>query len=335
MKRILFLCLVLISLLVASGCRANSKAETPPEQPPVHLTGLPRLYVSAMYTDKVVAIDLENYEVLAEQGVGEAPYGLALDRAGNQLLVACSLSSEIWCLDLTTLEKKAVIPVDRWPAYIAVDEEAREAYAGNSGSDTISVIDLDTYREIARVKVGKTPVNVQVLPERRLAVTLHDEGMLALMDLENLQVVSRHPIAGKAAGLAWDGRQELLYTGGHGWQEDNNIVRIHPLANLEVPGQIETPLMPIYLQLTPDGSKLMTLHHRLNQLFVTDVTTGQVLGEMNTGKTPFSTALWDEGRMAAVANMDSNEVQIVDLEHFDTLKFIKVLEGPAGMAVLD
>ncbi|HHW06892.1 MAG TPA: hypothetical protein GXX34_05075 [Clostridia bacterium] len=335
MKRILSVVVILGCLFLSTACGTRSGGDAPPVQQPVQLTSERRLYVSAMFTDKVVVIDLDSLAIEAEQRVGETPYGLAVDRAGNQLLAACSLSNEVWCLDLTTLETKAVIAVDRLPAYITIDEEKRRAYVGNSGSDTVSVIDLDAHREIDRIQVGKAPVNLALLPDRRLAVTLHDEGTMAMIDLDNLEVVSRHPIAGNAVGLAFDSRQELIYTGGHGLLEDNNIVRIHPLRDPDNVGQLETPLMPIYLELTPDGSKLLSLHHRINQLFVIDPATGVMLGEMNAGKSPFSTAIWDDGRMAAVANMDSNEVQIVDLEHFDTVKFIKVLEGPACMVVLD
>lgn len=335
MRKTWLIFLIPVCLLFMTACQFQAESETAPVTQDINLVSEQRLYVSAMFTDKVVVIDLEAGTIEAEKDVGETPYGMALDRIGNLLLVACSLANEVWCLDLSTLETKAVITVDRLPAYISVHEENRRAYVGNSGSDTISVIDLDTHEEITRIKVGKTPVNLEQLPGNRLAVTLHDEAVMAIIDLDNQQVLSTHEISVRPAGLAFDAERELIYTGGHGSYEDNNMVRIHSLADLSDVRQIETPLMPIYLELTPDGAKLLSLYHRIDQLFVIDTSTGEILGEVNTGKLPFSTAVWDDGQMAAIANMDSNEIQIVDVEHFDTLKFIKVLEGPACMAVLD
>lgn len=335
MRKILWIVCLSFLLLFLTGCRSQTENEAGPVAQEINLDSEKRLYVSAMFTDKVVVVDLETGSVEAEQNVGETPYGLALDRKRNQLLVACSLSNEVWCLDLSTLETKAVIEVGRLPAYISIDEEQRRAYVGNSGSDTISIIDLDTHEEIAKIQVGKTPVNLEKLPDNRLAVTLHDEAVMAIVDLENLQVVSTHAISVRPAGMAFDARRGLIYTGGHGAYEDNAVVRVHAVADFNDVRQIETPLMPIYLELTPDGNKLLSLYHRIDQLFVIDTSTGEILGEVNTGKLPFSTVLWDDGQMAAIANMDSNEIQIIDVEHFDTLKFIKVMEGPACMAVLD
>lgn len=335
MKKSLLLPVFFLCLLLLFGCRSANENERGPTYKEINLVSDQRLYVSAMFSDKVVVIDLTTGTVEAEKEVGETPYGLALDRKGNQLLVACSLSNEVWCLDLTTLETNAVIAVDKLPAYISVDEENRRAYVGNSGSDNISVIDLDTLVETDRIQVGKSPVNLEQLPGNRMAVTLHDEGTMIIIDLEKREVQSTHNISPLAVGLAFDAHRQLIYSGGHGLHEDNNMIRIHSLTDLDDVRQMETPLMPIYLKLTPDGSKLLSLYHRIDQLFVFDTATGELLGELNTGKLPFSIALWDNGQRGAIANMDSNEVQIVDIEDLDTVKFIKVLEGPACLAVLD
>ncbi|WP_027390209.1 YncE family protein [Chrysiogenes arsenatis] len=326
----------LLLLLVLSGCErkevvrsdAGLTALTPVNVVPI--TAVERLYVTAMNEDKVVAIDLARGTVVSEQRVGSKPYGLAVDRPRNQLLVVCALGHEVWFLDLDSFAVLGTAKVGRVPGMVTVDESKAHAYVSNTKGDAFSILDVVARQEIAQIETGKAPYNVEILSNNRLAVLNHDAATLTLVDLDAHIVIETYEAVPKSAGLALHPNGTILYSGGHGSQDDATEILVHDLVQGKNIGKIHTGDMPASMSIS--NNALHVVLHDSERLVSYALTEGYPeISRLTTGKYPFAVIpiLSNENRVA-VTNMDSDLVQVFDIAAGKEVQSIPVVGGPVG-----
>ncbi|OEH85047.1 hypothetical protein BHU72_05400 [Desulfuribacillus stibiiarsenatis] len=339
-KKLLIVMLVISLLFIGTACGTKDTAKSTTNNPqqeewaplnPTPITYNERLYVTAMNEDKVVAIDLATGKVTSEQRVGKKPYGIAVDKDRNQLLIACALSNEVWFLDLDTFDILHKVTVGRIPALIITEEAQNRAYVSNSGADTVSIIDLTSREVIGEIVTGKSPYNLEILPNNRLAVTNHDAGTLVIIDLTTLQILDTFETVPKSSGLAYDIQSDRIYSGGHGVQDDADEVFIFDLTNKEKLGVIPTSDMPAALELA--DPYLYILLHETKEIVAIDVKKDNTeVARFATGEYPFALTTVGEFTKVAVTNMDSNSIQIFDVKKQNEISNIAITGGPVGLA---
>ncbi|HXZ14520.1 MAG TPA: YncE family protein, partial [Roseiarcus sp.] len=89
--------------------------------------------------------------------VGEGPFALAFDKAGNRLFVAAVRNGEVTVIDGATQAVTARIAVGGAPYGIAVDTEGDRVLVTNQHADRVSIIDQTRLRLIATIGVGRYP----------------------------------------------------------------------------------------------------------------------------------------------------------------------------------
>lgn len=331
---LLILMLLAVALLI-SGCEQKPAPSSGEETswPPLEtrqVVAEQRLYVTAMHEDKVSVIDLATAKVVSEQRVGSKPYGLAIDRTHNQLLVVCALAHELWFLDLDSLEILATLPVGRVPAMVTVDESSGKAYVSNTRGDGITVVDTQTHQAVGHLVTGKAPYNIELLQNGHLAVLNHDDALLVVIDPTDGEIVQRFAAMPKSAGMALHPSRNLLFSGGHGSADNADEIHIHDL-NLGInTGTIPTGQMAAYMSVA-DPYLHVVLHDK-EELISFDLETYQEVIRMPTGKYPFAVVPVGSSTLVAVSNMDSENVQIFDIELRAVRHTIDVQGGPVGLA---
>ena len=290
-----------------------------------------RLYVTAMMDDKVMAIDIDSGEIISEQNVGSKPYGIAIDYKNRQLVVVCALANEVWFLDADTLAVLGKTEVGKIPALVTIDDLERKAYVSNTVGDAISVIDLDLRTELKQIVTGKSPYNIAVLPNRQLAVLNHEDGNLVRVDLTDGHIIETYEAVQKASGMAVDLKREVIFSGGHGAEDDGREIFVHNLREQNLSSKIDTGGMPSAMMIF--GDRLYVLLHESEQLVVLDIKEGiHEINRFSTEKYPFTVESLDNGKKIAVTNMDSDSIQIFDSTDGYAVSRLDVPGGPVGIA---
>ena len=78
--------------------------------------------------------------------MGERPFGLQVDSAGERLYVANVASNDVSVVDLARLEVLGTIPVGSTPYAVAVTPDGLRAFVTNQHANSISVIDTQQLR---------------------------------------------------------------------------------------------------------------------------------------------------------------------------------------------
>ena len=154
------------------------------------------------------------------------------------------------------------------PSDITYDPRQRRLYVTNSEENTLSIFRINRveYREVLEpldeISVKLKPVSVTVDTRHNLVLILHDDGTLLRLTGSDFSYKDEHAIFyvtnpyGKAAGMAYDARNNLLYV-------------IDQAANALVILDGETLK---YVNVIPTGSKpsAITYDYRNNRVYVTN-----------------------------------------------------------------
>lgn len=153
----------------------------------------------------------------------------------------------------------------------------RLAYICNLMSHTVSVIDLDKREWVRDLSAGRYPVFASVHPHdpAKLLVALHnyerteDDDALVLLDLKTGTVVKKVPFPGPGmpSGFVHDPKRDRLYIA------DENLHRIFALdgATLEPLFDFPAGLIPVHVDVSPDGRWLAATNRKSANLYVYDL----------------------------------------------------------------
>lgn len=118
----------------------------------------------------VAFLNLQSYQVLSEQYVGNGPVAVAI--AGSLGFVVNQDSDSVTVIDLIHLLAIGTIPVGHSPSAIAADTARNRVLVTNSGSGTISAIDLVSLKVTATLSLipNARPLSIQVVEAQNVAV---------------------------------------------------------------------------------------------------------------------------------------------------------------------
>lgn len=104
------------------------------------------------------------YQVNATIGVGDDPFGVAVDTAQHEVFVADSGSNNVSVINDTNLTDWTSVPVGAGPRGLAYDPSTGNVYVANNGSDNVTVFNASDLRAVANIAVGSGPVGVAADP---------------------------------------------------------------------------------------------------------------------------------------------------------------------------
>ncbi|MFI2635013.1 YncE family protein, partial [Streptomyces collinus] len=117
-------------------------------------------YVANAGDDTVSVISSTTNQVIATVGVGDSPFGVAVDPPRARAYVTNAVDGTVSVINTRTNRVIATIPVGTNPGAVAVDPSSARAYVTNEPDNTVSVIDTSTNTVIATIPVGTDPAGV-------------------------------------------------------------------------------------------------------------------------------------------------------------------------------
>jgi len=211
------------------------------------------------------------------------------------------------------------------------------AYVGNQLIGTVRVLSVPDGREVSSTVLPACGplcqlTDIVVEPESRTAyLTQFDGSLLWAVDTDAPEG-SAEPlsiaVAGAPTDLALAADASRLYAITFQTSEVVSI-DLDPLAEI---GRFAAPSQPRGLDLTPNGSNLVTTSRNQNKVFVLTVSNGATAEMGDVGVRPVAVALTPDGTRALVAG-EENSLTVIDVATGATVDAFVTGELPAAVAV--
>lgn len=123
-----------------------------------------RFVVTLEFSNAFVVID-ENDRVVQSVKTGEAPYGVAFDRAGKRLFVAAARSKTLQVFDADTFAPVKDVPTGARCWHFSFTPDDRNILVACGRSNEIVVIDAQTLEPVKRIPDGQLPWGIVTYPK--------------------------------------------------------------------------------------------------------------------------------------------------------------------------
>lgn len=182
-----------------------------------------------------------------------------------------------------------------------------------------------------QIPLGGLPLKGISVPDQPLVIvasTGYTEHFLAVINIDNEEVVQRVPIKEGWMGVAIDPAGKTVYASAG--SEDRILVYRLSAGRLEFQHdiQMEAGSFPAGLAVNADGTRLYITANTANALKIADVAQRKIVRTIPVGIKPYSCILSADGKRAWVSNWGEDTVSVIDLAHAYTFKAIKVREKP-------
>jgi YVTN family beta-propeller protein len=211
-----------------------------------------------------------------------------------------------------------------------------EAEHGGEAVGQLLVLDPERLASgpVAAIAVGEHPAHVVADKEGRAFVTLAGANAVAVVDLDQGEVVrtvgtGRYPHGQR---ISPDGRE--LYVAN---VEDGSVSVIDTGTLAEV-ARIPVGRAPVQVGFTPDGSRVYVSLRDENRVAVIDTASRSVLARIEVGRGPIQVHATPDGRFVYVANQGSeaepaDTVSVIDVAAGSVVDTIPTGAGAHGVAV--
>ncbi len=204
---------------------------------------------------------------------------------------------------------------------------------GNKSGNTVSFIDRSSGQTITNLPTGKGPHEVEVSGDGRRAVVANYGGRdkagntLSVYDVENGRLVKtidlgRHT---RPHGLDWlHGTSRLAVT-----TEGTQSLLIVDVKKSEVTQTLNTNQEISHMvAVAPDNKRAFVSSIRTGNVTVFDLTSGEKLGQLYSGKGAEGIAVSPDGREVWVTNRSDNNLTVFDTQSLEKIKSLPCGDFP-------
>ncbi|WP_240641372.1 cytochrome D1 domain-containing protein [Nocardioides ferulae] len=179
------------------------------------------LVVANVADTTLSVIDTRTNRLVTDVDVGKAPAQVAFSPDGRFVYASLNGEDAVAKVDIATRRLVDTVAVGDGPIQTYVSPDNRYLLVANQGTEdapgtTVSVLDTKTFAVIETVETGQGAHGIVVDPSSRHAYVTNIYGDdVAVLDLEELEVVARIPVGDKPNGVSFssvttgDGRETL------------------------------------------------------------------------------------------------------------------------------
>ena len=151
-----------------------------------------RLYVTQLYGQKVVAVDLKTRQIVATANLDAEPYTCVTSPDGQTVFVSLWGGAKVLELDAWTLAVKREVTVGEHPNAMAVTRDGARLFVACANTNAVWIVDLASGKAVEQIAValgadapvGSTPNGLALSPDgRTLAVANADNNTVTLADV--------------------------------------------------------------------------------------------------------------------------------------------------------
>jgi DNA-binding beta-propeller fold protein YncE len=175
---------------------------------------LSRVYASATGEHKVAVVDMDSLKTIAKTGPVKYPDGIAYAPGTKRVFVSDEHGDADAVIDATTNSLLTTIPLGGGAGNTVYDPESGHILVAVHGKNELVAIDPATAKIIGRYPVPgiDSPHGIALDVSARLAfVAGEGNHKLAVVDLNNMQVLATYPVGKDPDVLAFDTGLKQLY----------------------------------------------------------------------------------------------------------------------------
>ncbi len=290
-----------------------------------------KAYIGLFKDNAVAVLDTATRQVLKTIPVPAGPHGLVITADGRWVYVSSDGDSKVSLIDTNTDTVVNTLEVGKTPHGLAITPDGRLVLAAVFGASQVVFIDTASNQVVGQVPVS-SPHNIAISPDGQTAyVAAQKQGATGLAVL-NVAAKSQTsfialPQAPRALNFSPDGKRLYFTLAGV-----NAVQALDPATN-QVTAQIDVGASPHQPLFVPDGSMSLVVSQGPGELYFIEPGAGVAFLALKVGTMPHWIAIDSQGETAWVTNEASNDVSVVDLEHFTVTATIPVGNGPRKIVV--
>ena len=291
--------------------------------------------------DNVHIIDPATNKVVGEITGIEAGHGAAV--AGNRIYISNEADSTLDVVDAKTLLVTNKVPLTGHPNNISAGKDGRRIYVAiRQDPGAVDVVDTQSLQRVKSIPVKGAVHNTYVTPDGRFVIA----GSIAGKNITVIDAQTEQPswvldfdlgVRPIAFDTNPDGSTKRMYV----QLSDLNGFAVVDFATRKEVTRMELPKLPSGkapfegggnashgLAVTSDG-KTLVVNSRLNStVYMYSLPDLKLKGSVEVGKAPDWVTLTPDGKLAYVANAQSNFVSVIDIQALKEVARIPVGQVP-------
>ncbi|MBI3924901.1 MAG: beta-propeller fold lactonase family protein [Armatimonadetes bacterium] len=295
---------------------------------PEPLPGGPLLGVACRPSGTLNLVSLVDLRLVGSVGGLVEPRAIAASPDGRWVLAASGSEDLVQVVDLDVGEM--VYPIRSQytlrPADVAFSSDGQAAYILSAGLKAVVEVVVPSWamRRVLPLH-GPAPRCFAVAGNRMLVV--HEQKFLSEVDLAQWKVVRQDAFAEEIGSVAWSEPKDLLLV----TAPSRNLALIYRLSSREGVLQVPTGEDPGAVRVSADGERAVVVNRKSYDVSVFNPADGTGRFRTASGTSPRDFALSRDGRWMFLANFDSNDLSVIDLENAREMGKLPLDRGPESV----
>lgn len=236
------------------------------------------------------------------------PYGLAISLNGTMYTSQLDGRS-VTRLKVGASAPSGVVLVGETPTDVTFDPAGSLAFVTNQFDPSVGIIDVASGRQTQAIPALASTFRVLVAPDGRRAYATESDGRLLVIDVATRTLATTIPIPRIANGLAFGGRDTILYVTSMAGELSAVNLRTNTVARTWNLGGVLQDVV-----VSHDGSTLYVAHEEgTGTIDVVNAVTGVAASHLTAGAGVFGLALAPSGGSLYATEPGTGRIVVLDL----------------------
>ena len=292
------------------------------------------IFVSNENSDTIVVLDLNTKELIKTIKTGGRPRDLKFNKDFSRLYAVVSEENHILEIDTKKIEILRTINTGDDPEIFDIDVENKIIAVSNEDDNELTIIDLETKKIVESIKdVGVEPEGVNFTPDGKLVyVTSEGTSSILIIDPWKREILNEILVGNRP-------RRGIFVNNGTEYWVSNELSgtvsvidtfkqEIKKTINFSVDGIRDQQITPVDFAYAVKKNLVFVTLGNANHVAAVDATSYEVKKYILAGKRVWGADISTDEKELIVTNGNSDDISIIDVERFVTVKDIPTGKTP-------
>ena len=292
------------------------------------------IFVSNENSDTIAVLDLNTKELIKTIKTGGRPRDLKFNKDFSRLYAVVSEENHILEIDTKKIEILRTINTGDDPEIFDIDVENKIIAVSNEDDNELTIIDLETKKIVESIKdVGVEPEGVNFTPDGKLVyVTSEGTSSILIIDPWKRKILNEILVGNRP-------RRGIFVNNGTEYWVSNELSgtvsvidtfkqEIRKTINFSVDGIRDQQITPVDFAYAVKKNLVFVTLGNANHVAAVDATSYEIKKYILAGKRVWGADISTDEKELIVTNGNSDDISIIDVERFVTVKDIPVGKTP-------
>ena len=292
------------------------------------------IFVSNENSDTIAVLDLNTKELIKTIQTGGRPRDLKFNKDFSRLYAVVSEENHILEIDTKKIEIVRTINTGDDPEIFDIDVENKIIAVSNEDDNELTIIDLETKKIVESIKdVGVEPEGVNFTPDGKLVyVTSEGTSSILIIDPWKRKILNEILVGNRP-------RRGIFVNNGAEYWVSNELSgtvsvidtfkqEIRKTINFSVDGIRDQQITPVDFAYAVKKNLVFVTLGNANHVAAVDATSYEIKKYILAGKRVWGADISTDEKELIVTNGNSDDISIIDVERFVTVKDIPVGKTP-------